>query len=728
MYSARIGLLLCAAAACHEPSAPNAAAPTPPSDAEVALAIDAETDAGAALAWADAIRLEKWDDAWRALEALAEAEKAKPEVRYARGRVALARGEHATASQLFDGLETSLPLLADDVARWRAEARLEAGPFDASAAYFSGKSSASAQLKAARGFVKAGADFATRARAAADRVVLSAGRTRVQEAEARAIRAKLATHGPGEEAAAAADARWIRLHAPEGPFDKDAATILEKLDPSHPLAAEELMTRGRAFADAGRTNDALTDFEHAATAPGKAVPPLDRLRARADALFKGRGKYVDASAAYAQASQQGGPHAAEDAFMSARALARADKDDDAIRDYEALERKFPHTTWADQAAFHAARLHMLRGRWREAANGFDAYRKTYPTGAERKDAHRDAAISHLMAGDYKIARRLFGQLADDEPDGRAAAMEALAALKEGDKTHAIARWTEVARSKPLTWPALVSRARLTDIGAPIPPTIDPPDSAPAPEPLKIALPPPVDMLHRIGLDGDAEDALAAREAVVTQGAGGRTTEALCVAYGMLGRARRRFQIALSIPNTLLQTAPGPRTRWAWECAFPSPFEASVRARETPPPELVWAVMRQESNFSEEAVSPARAVGLLQLLPETAKAVAEEAHIAHDDARLTSPPHNIELGALYLKDLLARFKGNVPLALGGYNGGPDAIARWTGRAAPMELDVFVEHIPFTETRIYVARVMANFARYGYMQRGEAGVPKLALAMP
>src|SRR5262249_52609527 len=175
----------------------------------------------------------------------------------------------------------------------------------------------------------------------------------------------------------------------------------------------------------------------------------------------------------AQASQAGGAHAAEDAFLSARSLARADKDDEAIRDYEALERKFPHTTWADQAAFHAARLHLLRGRWRDAANGFDAYRKNYPSGVERKDAHRDAAIAHFMAGDYKLARRLFGQLADDEPDGRAATMEALSALKEGDKTHAIARWTEVARSKPLSWPALVSRARLTGIGAPIPPTIDP---------------------------------------------------------------------------------------------------------------------------------------------------------------------------------------------------------------------------------------------------------------
>jgi soluble lytic murein transglycosylase len=274
----------------------------------------------------------------------------------------------------------------------------------------------------------------------------------------------------------------------------------------------------------------------------------------------------------------------------------------------------------------------------------------------------------------------------------------------------------------------VARARLLAIGAPLPLAIDPPQAAGAPEALKVALPPPVDMLHRIGFDGDAEDALHEREAVVTQGAAGRATEALCAAYGMLGRARRRYQIALSIPNTLLMTAPSARTRWAWECAFPSPFEPLVRAQGAPPPDLVWAVMRQESNFDEDAVSPARAVGLLQLLPETAKTVAESAQLPYDDARLTSPPHNIALGALYLKDLLARFKGNVPLAVGGYNGGPDAIARWAGRAAPMDLDVFVEHIPFTETRLYVARVMSNLARYAYLQRGEEGVPRLTLAMP
>src|SRR5262249_43302759 len=160
-------------------------------------------------------------------------------------------------------------------------------------------------------------------------------------------------------------------------FDKDAEATLAKADASHPLTADELMTRGRAFAEAGRTNEALTSFERAGSAVGRPVPPLERLRARADALFKSHGRYLEAQSAFAQAAQQGNLHAPEDAFMAARSLARADRDDEAIRDYEALERKYPRTTWADQAAFHAARLHLLHGKWREAASGFDAYLRKY---------------------------------------------------------------------------------------------------------------------------------------------------------------------------------------------------------------------------------------------------------------------------------------------------------------------------------------------------------------
>jgi soluble lytic murein transglycosylase len=140
-------------------------------------------------------------------------------------------------------------------------------------------------------------------------------------------------------------------------------------------------------------------------------------------------------------------------------------------------------------------------------------------------------------------------------------------------------------------------------------------------------------------------------------------------------------------------------------------------------------MRQESGFDPDVVSSARAVGLLQLLPETARAIAKETPDPDDDGtRLTSPPLNVALGARYLRDLLTHFHGVTPLAVAAYNAGPEAIDRWLSRrdkSTPLELDLFVERIPYTETRTYVARVMGNLARYGYLRSGEAGVPTVRL---
>ena len=73
---------------------------------------------------------------------------------------------------------------------------------------------------------------------------------------------------------------------------------------------------------------------------------------------------------------------------------------------------------------------------------------------------------------------------------------------------------------------------------------------------------------------------------------------------------------------------------------------------------------------------------------------------------------------------------VVLAVGGYNAGPEAILRWLGHGAHWKgnsLDVFVESIPYVETRGYVVRVLGNLARYGYLDRAEAGVPAIALEL-
>jgi soluble lytic murein transglycosylase len=114
------------------------------------------------------------------------------------------------------------------------------------------------------------------------------------------------------------------------------------------------------------------------------------------------------------------------------------------------------------------------------------------------------------------------------------------------------------------------------------------------------------------------------------------------------------------------------------------------------------------------------------MPETAVTVAAAMGVAHEEALLVSPPHNIALGAHFLRDLVTKFKGQLPLAVAGYNAGPEAVMRWTGRAPEMEMDVFVERIAYTETRNYVVRVMGNYARYAYLARGEAGVPDVQMA--
>jgi soluble lytic murein transglycosylase len=701
--------------------------------AALSLAVESVAAPSAGGPWAEAIRLEKWDEAWRALEALDPAEQAKAEVRYARARVALARGDGASARAPLDGLEKDLPLLVDDVRHYRAEAQLVAGPFEEAGEYFLSRGNPQSLVKAAQAFERA--KLPARARAACDRLLAQEHRTRAQEADAHAIVVRLAAPG---DVTAADDARWLAVKAPDLPAGKDAEASLLRLDPKKPLTTDELLARAQVLADAARAEEALRALEQVDRAPGRKVPTLERLRARGDVLFRARTRYLDAARALNEAAAAGGPHAAEDAFHAARALARADHDDEAISAMVSVARHQGRTTWGDQASFFVGRLHLLHGRWQAAAKALDEYARVYPNGLERRDAARDRAIAHLMSDDHAVARKLFEQLAEDEPDTLAAArarnMAALAAMRDGDRMHAVARWIDVARSRPLSWPSMVARARLTSVGMALPPLIDPADplvagdAGGAPEPLAVALPPPVDILHRIGLDADAEVALRDREGLVTAAAPARSVEALCAAYGQLGRAKRRYQIAQQIPAALLATAPTLRTRWSWECAYPHPYELHVRedeAREGLPDGLVYAVMRQESGFDPDAVSSARAVGLLQLLPETARQVAEGSSAAHDDARLTSPPYNIALGASYLHDLLDKFHGTVPLAVAAYNAGPESVSRWLGRPKGMDVDVFVERIPFSETRAYAARVMGNLARYGYLQKGDAGVPVLSL---
>lgn len=131
------------------------------------------------------------------------------------------------------------------------------------------------------------------------------------------------------------------------------------------------------------------------------------------------------------------------------------------------------------------------------------------------------------------------------------------------------------------------------------------------------------------------------------------------------------------------------------------------------PFLVSAVIRQESIFNPKIVSPAGAIGLMQLMPFTGKKVAEKIGDSFIQDSLSSPFSNIKYGTYYLRELLDQFKDNLVLVLAGYNGGPDNAKKWYDKNKSEEFDLFVEDLVFSETRGYVKRVLANYWTYRYL---------------
>ena len=144
----------------------------------------------------------------------------------------------------------------------------------------------------------------------------------------------------------------------------------------------------------------------------------------------------------------------------------------------------------------------------------------------------------------------------------------------------------------------------------------------------------------------------------------------------------------------------------YELLYPRPFDDEVRraARANRlPPSLIYAVIRQESLFQTDAASSAGALGLMQLLPATAQTTARKAGLPPPSrSSLLQPSVNIPLGSAFLRDLIDRAEGQQPLAIAGYNAGPAAARRWLP-ALPLDTYIWVENIPFNETRAYVQRV-------------------------
>jgi len=698
--------------------------------------------------WQDAANASDWPAVALLIDMLPEAERGVPGARYARAVAARELGQCDTAIQALSGLEHELTILAPEITSLRAHCQLEVGPFEAAYRYFNDEQTPESLTLAARAAVKAG-DLA-RAVQTVDRALRKIERrgdnkrTLQKEISARSLKASI-LESRGEKALAAREWLWLATQATVDPVGATADDTYEQVSGTK-LDSVARLARMQTFAREGQLDRTLREYARLASAPGPAPARVEISAALAWAYYYSRSDYLKAAQLFRQAADDAPDTRVKYLFFEARALSRAYDHEAALAAYRDLVRRYPGSAYTEQSYYRVARIEYERGAWESAERAFSDYLDRYARngGGKYASASRyELAISRIGAKQRTDeAAAVLGQMARKErrTDRRLMLthLEAVALETTGDPSRiqqAVARYRSLIEERPLSFAAMAGAARLRALGS-----LDgrrglghfPVTHGEALTDVP-RLPDKARFLAEIGLHTDAERALFDERQASRAGADGQQ---LCDMYGALDRGFRSYVVAERLlKRDDLGRLPSADNVWAWRCKYPEPYRgivSAVEARYHLPGSLVHAVMRQESGFRPNVVSPAGAIGLMQLMPNTARRAAEEimqqpgAPWVPDPEQPTNVLNNVELGGFYLGKLLSMLGGQLPVAVAAYNAGPIAVSSWLAGGEDLSADVWVARIPYTETRDYVSIVLGNWIAYRYLDDPDQ-LPELPLAM-
>jgi soluble lytic murein transglycosylase len=402
--------------------------------------------------------------------------------------------------------------------------------------------------------------------------------------------------------------------------------------------------------------------------------------------------------------------------------------EDAVRTYDALAREHPQHPFADDALFFAAELDLRRGQQAAALDRLEQLATRYTTGNFAPEALFQLAWEHRTAGAHEAALAALDRLErlpglGREQRLRARYWRARTLEKKGDAS-AAAAFAALAAEHPAEWYGLLARGRLpVDVpqvafcGVPAcaAATVWPLEAGPlGDDPRFLA---GVELL-RMQLPEAAAELLAVDRRGLPEDAARLLVEAL----QRTGSENAAVYVARTTLGPTLTGGSDERTVDVWRATYPLRFRNMVErwARASSiDPDLLQALMREESRFNPWARSPTGALGLMQLMPRTAQNVARGLKLRRvDPGMLYRPALNIRLGAAYLAELLAEFDGSNVRAVAAYNAGPLAVSRWVSARPDEDVDEWVEKIPISETRDYVKRVLGSYGAYRLVYRVDA----------
>lgn len=411
--------------------------------------------------------------------------------------------------------------------------------------------------------------------------------------------------------------------------------------------------------------------------------------------------------------------------------------------YRRLAEEMPDHPFADDALFFQGELLARAGRVRAARAALERVARFYPEG----DYHSEAlfALFWLERSEGHLARalRVLQRLEagargakDQAQRERALYWRARALADLGHRGAALECYAELARVFPAGYYSLLARSRVAELDparaappAPLAATKGPATegrAAPA-APAALAAPGPSGALRdsprlaaalellRLGLpDLAQEELLAIDRAPLRKEPTPRALRLLVLLLARTGDARLAHSVARSELAADLASAQTPETATLVRVAYPLAFREAISKSSQEAgidPDLLQALIREESALDPKIHSWAGAVGLCQLMPFTAREVAGWLKLPHVTVDgLHQPELNIRLGATYLARLIRQFKNNVALSLAAYNAGGGAVNGWLRQTSAQDLDEFVEQIPVAETRNYVKKVLRSYAVY------------------
>lgn len=418
----------------------------------------------------------------------------------------------------------------------------------------------------------------------------------------------------------------------------------------------------------GRDGQAAIQFGHV-TAPRALAASAAYQRARS-LLRAGKGAAARAALRRVVREHREDAEAASHALYLLADLATDEGRDAAARSaYREVAERYPHATLAARAGFRAAIIALAAGNPRTAARELDALAARYPSSSE------------ALAALYWSGRALSAA---------------------GDTAAAANRWRRVNERSPLSYYAMLAARRLGET-----------PWAPPAAPDSFATLPAVDsaMARAAGLERMGMTAEAAAEYDYLAEHAGDSAEVL-LATAAAFRAHGLASRAIALTQTAISHGAGQDAR-VYRLLYPIGEEDALLAEaggHEIDPALVAALIRQESRFDPHATSDAGARGLMQIMPHVGRRLARALEYpTWDAALLYQPDVSLELGTAHLTSLLAEYS-DLGRVLAAYNAGASRVERWSKKHGVDDPELFVERIPYRETRDYVRIVQRNRELY------------------